>query len=196
MAVTGGGQGNPVKGELPAEESPEQEDTYTVQGGDTLAKLGARWDIPWQDLAAWNHISYPYTIFPGQSLRASPPPAEGSLRTPPSSGETYVVQRGDHLAAIARSLELDWRLLAEVNGLQPPYLLYPGNVLQLPGNADAEPLPEQDTAPDLPEIYTATHTESIFGVAYYYDLDWIALAGLNDLAFPYMLSPGQAIRLH
>ena len=45
MAVTGGGQGNPVKGELPAEEPQEQEDAYTVQGGDTLAKLGARWKI-------------------------------------------------------------------------------------------------------------------------------------------------------
>lgn len=197
MAVIGGGsQGNPAKGDLPAGE-PDEEEAYTVQRGDTLAKLGARWGFSWQELAAWNHISFPYIIHPGQSLRTGPPgtAAQPPGDTPPNSGEVYVVQRGDHLAAIARSLEIDWHLLAEVNNLQPPYLLYPGGVLQLPGKVNAAPPPDAGADPEIPGTYTATRTEPLFGVAYYYGLDWIRLAGLNDLSFPYVLSPGQTIHL-
>jgi hypothetical protein len=35
----------------------------------------------------------------------------------------------------------------------------------------------------------------LFALAHYYDLDWIKLAGMNNLAFPYTLAPGETIRL-
>ncbi|MGH2583037.1 MAG: C39 family peptidase, partial [Anaerolineales bacterium] len=66
MAVLGAGSGE--KQGSGDQETSASQDTYTVQRGDTLSKLGTRWDIDWQDLAAWNQINYPYLIFPGQTL--------------------------------------------------------------------------------------------------------------------------------
>jgi len=56
--------------------------TYTVQPGDTLYKISVQYGIDYRDLAAWNGIAAPYTIYPRQRLRvqsgsalvASPPP--------------------------------------------------------------------------------------------------------------------------
>ena len=53
--------------------------TYTVVKGDTLSEIGARVGVKWQDIAAINGISAPYTIYPGQVLQlagsAAPAPA-------------------------------------------------------------------------------------------------------------------------
>ena len=43
-----------------------------VQRGDTLYGLAFRNEIDFRDLATWNNIGAPYTIYPGQSLRLYP----------------------------------------------------------------------------------------------------------------------------
>lgn len=48
-----------------------------------------------------------------------------------SSG-TYVVKSGDTLSSIADSLNLDWKELAELNKVEPPYALKVGQELKLP----------------------------------------------------------------
>ncbi|MDR6842430.1 peptidoglycan DD-metalloendopeptidase family protein [Pseudoxanthomonas sacheonensis] len=52
---------------------PKYGATVRVQRGDTLFGVAFRNDIDYRDLAAWNNISSPYTIYPGQSLRLYPP---------------------------------------------------------------------------------------------------------------------------
>jgi LysM repeat protein len=192
MAVTGEGSGQQQVPDKPdSEEAPQNvEGQYTVKSGDTLNKVAARIDVSWEDLAAWNDISYPYTIFPGQVLLLSGEETDSEPEV--TSDATYTVQRGDHLLKIARELELDWTVLADLNQLLPPYLLYPGMVLHLPASAEAAGEPD---APEVPETYTALRSESLFALAHYYQLDWIKIAGLNNLAFPYALSAGQTIRL-
>jgi lipoprotein NlpD len=56
-----------------------------VQRGDTLYGIAFRNGIDVRDLAAWNGISAPYTIYPGQSLRLYPrggSPTAASRPTP------------------------------------------------------------------------------------------------------------------
>lgn len=196
MAVTGKGTDASQNAQEPDSQQPaDNEGEYTVKSGDTLNKVAARISASWQDLAAWNDISYPYTIYPGQVLILSgdsvKPNAESEQ--PEAGNETYTVQRGDHLLKIARELELDWTVLADLNELAPPYLLYPGMVLNLP--AAQEDSPAALVAPEVPDTYTATRSESLFALAHYYQLDWIRVAGLNNLSFPFTISPGQTIRL-
>jgi LysM repeat protein len=107
----------------------------------------------------------------------------------PSEPETYIVQSGDYLLKIARQLDLDWARLARFNELAPPFALHPGDALTLPGE-DAV-LPELD----LPKTYTAARSESLVAIAHYYGLDWVALAAMNELPYPYLLAPGQTVRL-
>lgn len=192
MAVVGEGSQEEAASEQPSNDQ-EAGDAYTVQAGDTLNKLAARLDLEWVDLASWNSITYPYTIYPGQVLAVSAPAGETAQPTQSAGAESYTVQRGDGLMKIARDLELDWEQLAEFNELTPPYLLYPGEVLQLPGGE--RPAAESTDTPEIPEFYTAQRSESLFALAHYYGLDWIRLAGLNDISYPYILSPGQTIQL-
>lgn len=42
---------------------------YTVQKGDSLYKIGKKFNVPWQNIAKLNGIEAPYTIYPGQRLR-------------------------------------------------------------------------------------------------------------------------------
>lgn len=54
--------------------------------------------------------------------------------TPPKKPilpETYLVQPGDYLTALARQFNLDWYDLAVLNGIGYPYIIYPGQVLRL-----------------------------------------------------------------
>ena len=64
---------------------PKYGATVRVQRGDTLYGLAFRNEIDFRDLASWNNIGAPYTIYPGQSLRlypASGKPASTSTSRP------------------------------------------------------------------------------------------------------------------
>ncbi len=60
-------------------------DAYTVQPGDTLYKISVQYGVDYRDLAAWNGIEAPYTIYPKQRLRvgerSSPEPAPAAPAT-------------------------------------------------------------------------------------------------------------------
>ena len=192
MAVVGEGSGED-RGE--AEPNTAAEGDYTVQRGDTLNKIAARFGVFWPDLAAWNNISYPYLIYPGQTLVTSPNGSETESEDEadepaPSEDETYTVQRGDLLLEVARQLDLDWARLAKANQIAPPYLLVPGTVLQLPKEGATV-----EVEIEIPETYTATRSESLIGLARYYRLDWVMLADMNGLSYPYLLTTGRTIQL-
>ncbi|WP_310047880.1 peptidoglycan DD-metalloendopeptidase family protein [Luteibacter sp. 3190] len=67
--------------------------SYRVSKGDTLYSIAFRNKVDFRDLASWNGIASPYTIWPGQELRLSPPgrashtatPAPVAAATPPPS---------------------------------------------------------------------------------------------------------------
>jgi len=62
--------------------------TYKVVKGDTLYSIAFRNRVDVRNLAAWNHIDSPYTIWPGQELQLAPPggskpPAQAAMHTAP-----------------------------------------------------------------------------------------------------------------
>jgi lipoprotein NlpD len=61
--------------------------TYKVAKGDTLYSIAFRNGVDFRDLASWNHIDSPYTIWPGQELQLAPaggkPPANAATHTAP-----------------------------------------------------------------------------------------------------------------
>jgi len=56
----------------PRSSTPKYGATVQVQRGETLYGIAFRNGIDVRDLAAWNRIGPPYTIYPGQSLRLYP----------------------------------------------------------------------------------------------------------------------------
>lgn len=43
--------------------------TYTVVKGDTLWKIGKKYNVSWREIAKYNNIKFPYTIYPDQTLK-------------------------------------------------------------------------------------------------------------------------------
>ena len=60
--------------------------TTVVARGDNLYRIASSNGIAVQDLAAWNSISVPYTIHPGQRLRLYPPAGGAGVSLPPARG--------------------------------------------------------------------------------------------------------------
>ncbi|MDR2012298.1 MAG: peptidoglycan DD-metalloendopeptidase family protein [Rhodanobacter sp.] len=56
----------------PAGAHPPGAKTYRIQRGDTLYSIAFRHGLDYRDLAAWNQIDAPYTIYAGQELRVTP----------------------------------------------------------------------------------------------------------------------------
>jgi len=81
------------------------------------------------------------TECPGDALyawveRGAPRP-EGTVTVPTPAG-IYIVRDHDTLSVVARRLDVIWQDLAEVNGLRPPYTIYPGQKLHVPARDKPE----------------------------------------------------------
>lgn len=58
---------------------------YRVRRGDTLHAIAFSFGMDWRDIAKWNGIRSPYTIYPDQELRMSAPPGQRSNKPVPAS---------------------------------------------------------------------------------------------------------------
>jgi lipoprotein NlpD len=70
-----------------------------------------------------------------------PPPGASShgarAEVPTPQAGTYTVVKGDTLYSIAFRNGADFRDVAKLNGIAPPYTIWPGQVLKLPGHGPA-----------------------------------------------------------
>lgn len=96
---------------------------YTVRPGNTVYAIAQFFGTTVNDIANANALVYPYTIYPGQEL-VIPVPAI-------SSPKYYVVRPGDNLYAIADRYGLELQTLLDLNNLENPNIIYPGQILRL-----------------------------------------------------------------
>lgn len=97
--------------------------TYTVQSGDTLSGIAAKFGTNYQTLASLNGISNPNLIYVGQVLQVT-----GSAS---NSSVYYTVQSGDNLSSIASRYGTSYQSIAALNGLANPNLIYAGQTLKI-----------------------------------------------------------------
>jgi len=62
--------------------------SYRIRSGDTLYSVAFRAGVDYRELASWNSIKPPYTIYPGQVLRLSPPRSTRPSSTRASSSQS------------------------------------------------------------------------------------------------------------
>ena len=102
-------------------------------------QIAREFDMDWKDIAELNGLSSPYTLQPGQQLKLPgmesspppPPPVEDQPTDSEYSGQIYIVQPGDYLYALARTFGLNWQTLASANQISYPYIVYPGQEIQI-----------------------------------------------------------------
>jgi lipoprotein NlpD len=63
----------PVQESKPGSREINNPKIYTVNRGDTLYSIAWNYGYDYRDVAHWNQIRSPYTIFPGQKINLQPP---------------------------------------------------------------------------------------------------------------------------
>ena len=112
----------------------------------------------------------------------------------------YPVSSGDTIYSIAWKYELDPFELARWNGLTSPYRIYPGQRLKMKpagknGGAEQTQTRAKRHSGPRPATVTVRKGDSLSIIAYQYDLRTQQLASLNGLKSPYIIHPGQTLRL-
>lgn len=113
--------GNPFP-QPPAPAPDVAVDMYTIQAGDTLSGIAARFGTTWEHLQAINGIQNANVIFPGQVIRV-----RGEAQT-----RYITVGRGDTLSGIAARYGTTWQTLQRINGIPDANVIYAGQRLRLP----------------------------------------------------------------
>jgi lipoprotein NlpD len=73
--------------------------TYRVERGDTLYSIAFRHGVDYRDLATWNGIGAPYTIYVGRELRMAAPSRNVTATTPPSRPSSVATAPGRPVAS-------------------------------------------------------------------------------------------------
>jgi len=121
---------------------------YVVRPGDTLGVIAGRFQTTVDAIAQLNGIADPNRIGVGQTLRMpqpspppepivvpSSPPEDVTPEGTPRAQESYVVQPGDTLGAIARRVGSTVPAIAEANAIRNVNVIFPGQVLAIPRSA-------------------------------------------------------------
>lgn len=99
---------------------------HTVQYRQNLTQIARLYGTTVQYLVSINGIYNPNYIYPGQVLCIQ------QQQVPPPVCSSYVVQYGDRLYRIGAYFGVPWRLIAQVNNLYNPNVIYAGQVLVIP----------------------------------------------------------------
>ncbi len=108
---------------------------YTVQAGDTLFSIGAKFELPFDVIAAANGIT-DATATAGQTILI------------PAGPHVYIVQKGDSLETVALRYNVPLSFLQKANpGVTNPFQLLIGQRIHIPVIFDAKPVPIPAGAP-------------------------------------------------
>lgn len=171
------------------------------------ATTGAQGDAAAQDTATPTSISIPATsespvATPTQlaAVTNTPEPTPIPVATtpvpttpivtpaPPTGGTTYTVKAGDRLFSIGRQYGVNPYSIAQANGIVPPYIIRPGQVLKIPGSGTVTPVPGGKT-------HVVAPGENLFRIALRYGTTVQALAAANNIANVNLIFVGQVLTI-
>ena len=101
------------------------------------------------------------------------------VSTQGSCGQSYTVRRGDSLSRIGQRCDVNWRGIAQENGIRAPWTLHPGQRLRMPG----------------PSTYTVRRGDNMYRIARAHNLSTRDLARLNGMSSNSTIHPGQELRV-
>ncbi|MDX1616251.1 MAG: LysM peptidoglycan-binding domain-containing protein [Candidatus Promineifilaceae bacterium] len=168
----------PNTGLLPA----DQGTLYTVQPGDTMAEISARFGLPAEVLAAANDIANPNRLYAGQILLLPHDLLEGGVTV------VEAPRRPSNAAAAPPPTELP-----------PPVVNTAGPPEQTPAPNVAEPSAPSLAPADLnrlqpaDEVYAVQSGDTLLAIAFAYDVDLEVLVAANNLNDPNLLLIGQEL---
>lgn len=179
----------------------QQQSTYVVQRGDTLAKIAARYGTTWRDIAVANNISNPNLIYAGQVLII---PAYITI-----PAQSYTIRAGDTMTSIGANFGVSVDQLVQTNNLEAGgAYIYPGQVLVIPArtipvNQPPAPLPPPTPVPATPipapvppaDYYIVQRGDTMFRIARTLGVNIYDLAEANGILNLNRIYTGQWLRI-
>jgi LysM repeat protein len=152
---------------------------YTVRYGDSLASIARRFNTSIAAIAQANAIRHVNRIFGGQTLVISNCRASRCI--------VYTVHRGDTLFSLARRFNTSVNTIARQNHIVNPTRLFAGQRLLIcPGGRLPAP---------AHRIHTVHRGDTLWSIAMRYGTTPWAIVAANNLRYPWLIYPGQRLRI-
>ena len=166
----------------------------TVQSGETLSDIAARYGVSMNSLMRLNGIRNSDHVEAGQTLRLPGSVSAGKGR--------HNVQSGDTLSGIAAQYRVGERQLMALNGLSSADHVEIGQTLKLPSNAvlpQAKPKPTAKPVPIQAKPNAISHTvargQTLSQIAKAYDIPLTSLVSINAIDNPNQVNIGTQLML-
>ena len=166
----------------------------TVQSGETLSDIAARYGVSINSLMRLNGIRNSDHVEAGQTLRLPGSVAAGKGR--------HNVRSGDTLSGIAAQYRVGERQLMALNGLSSADHVEIGQILKLPSNAvlpQAKPKPTAKPVPIQAKPNAISHTvargQTLSQIAKAYDIPLTSLVSINAIENPNQVNIGTQLML-
>ncbi|MCW5879659.1 MAG: LysM peptidoglycan-binding domain-containing protein [Anaerolineae bacterium] len=123
-------------------------------------------------------------------IPAVPAAAQGEVQPQAAPQCIYhTVRPGEWVNQLAQRYGVSPQAIINANNLRPPsYIIYPGQVLCIPQGTPPPP-------PGQCQTYTVRPGDTLSSIAVRYGTTWQALAALNGIPSPYIIRPGQVLRV-
>ena len=165
---------------------------YTVQSGDTLSAIARRYGTTVQELVEINNIQNPDLIYPGEKLRILTNSSIPGNEERGTGDIIYTVQRGNTLSQIARAYNVSVEHIVELNDIENPNLIYPGQKLRIT-ESDVTDLSPVDNS--IQVYYVVKQGDTLNGIARRFGITLNEILQYNDIANPNLIYPGQTIKI-
>ena len=186
--------------------------SYTVQSGDSVWAISAKYGITMDQLRSWNNIQNDF-IYPGQTLTvkqgtsntekpATPTTPNKPVATTPSKPSTggngsYTVQSGDSVWSISDKYGISMDQLRSWNNIQND-LIFPGQKLVVKQGSTSKPAPKptpvQTSKPSTGGngSYTVQSGDSVWSISDKYGISMDQLRNWNNIQND-LIIPGQKL---
>ena len=165
---------------------------YTVQSGDTLSSIARRYGTTVQELVDVNHIQNPDLIYPGDKLRILTNSTIPGNEERGTGSIIYTVQRGNTLSQIARAYHVSIQHIVELNNIENPNLIYPGQKLRITESDVTQFSPIDNT---IQVYYVVKEGDTLNGIARRFGITLSEILEYNDIENPNLIYPRQTIKI-
>ena len=120
-------------------------------------------------------------------------PSDSQSATTDNAGR-YTVKSGDCLSTIGAKLGVSWKAIASANHITSPYIIYPGQVLTIPGGGSTQ-TESASNSDGGSGSYTVKSGDCLSVIGAKLGVSWTAIASANGISAPYTIYPGQVLTI-
>lgn len=163
---------------------------YTVQRGNTLSQIAISYGTTVQEIANINGIQNPNLIYPGEKLRILTNSTTSGNEERGTGDIIYTVSRGNTLSQIAKTYNVTVEHIVELNNIQNPNLIYPGEKLRITESNVTSLNPIDNTNNSY---YIVKNGDTLSSIARKFGISLNQIIQNNNIKNPNLIYPGEKI---